>query len=268
MNNIPDWNLLWQQARKKKSWKAKKKKDWDARASTFAKRNADSNFAKLFIAKLQPKPHWSVLDMGCGPGTLAIPLAKQVKTLTAIDFSQAMLDQMGHHQQKAGITNIRPVRASWLDDWQQLSIKPHDICIAARSLAVDDLRGALQKLCSWSRHKVIIADRVGAGPFDAELFAALGRPFDPGPDFIYTVNILFQMGIQPKIDYLEFDQQRLFASREDAVQGCSWMIDTIQPAEASALARYVDQRLTSNKDGSVTFQRSTPVKWAFISWDV
>lgn len=264
----PDWNQLWQQARRAKSWKSKKKADWDQRATAFRKRNADSAFAKLFIKKMRPQAHWSVLDVGCGPGTLAIPLAPQVARITALDFSQAMLNQLTQRQQRHHISTITPVQASWQDDWQQLAIPPHDVCLAARSLAVDDLRAALEKLCAWATKKVFIADRVGAGPFDPDLFAALGRPFEPGPDFIYTVNILFQMGIHPHLDYLEFDQQRSFATRADARQGWSWMIDKIQPDEEMALDTYLDERLTTNEDGTVTFTRRQPARWAFISWDM
>ena len=261
----PDWNQLWQQARRAKSWKSKKKGDWDRRAADFRKRNADSAFAQLFIEKMRPQAHWSVLDVGCGPGTLAIPLADQVAEVTALDFSQAMLDQLSKQQQRRKITNITTIHASWQDEWQH--IPRHHVCIAARSLAVDDLRQALEKLCAWATEKVFIADRVGAGPFDPDLFAALGRSFEPGPDFIYTVNILFQMGIQPSLDYLEFDQQRVFANREEALAGCSWMIDDIKKEELAGLYRYLDERLTHNSDGTVTFRRRQPVKWAFISWN-
>ncbi len=32
----------------------------------------------------------AVLDVGCGTGTLAIPLAKKTKSVTALDFSKAL----------------------------------------------------------------------------------------------------------------------------------------------------------------------------------
>ncbi|MEN8140569.1 MAG: class I SAM-dependent methyltransferase [Thermodesulfobacteriota bacterium] len=265
-DSLPDWNLLYQQARRRKSWRRKKKGDWNRRAADFAKRTADSDFARLFIERMAPEPHWRVLDVGCGPGTLALPLAPLVKEVTALDFSPAMLEQLADRQQAAGISNIHGQLRSWDDEWQE--IPPHDVCIAARSLAVTDLRAALVKLAAWSRHKVFIADRVGAGPFDPELFASLGRDFEPGPDYIYTVNILFQLGIRPTIDYLEFDQQRTYADRNTALAACRWMVEDLDRAEELRLAAYVDERLTSNQDGTVSFSRNAPVTWAFISWEV
>ncbi len=263
-----DWNLLWQQERRTKSWKRKKKKDWDNRAASFAKRNLGSDFSELCLRMIKPEPSWSVLDVGCGPGTLAIPLARQVKRVTAMDFSEQMLAELKLRAESAGLRNIRPVHASWSDDWQEQGVERHDVVVAARSLAVDDLRGALEKMIHWARKEVIVVDRVGPGPFDPDLFAALGRPFDAGPDFIFTVNILLQMGITPTLDYLEFDLQRQYADRAEAIEGCSWMVDDLNEAERPQLEMYVDERLADNKDGSVTLTRKKPVKWAFIRWSV
>ncbi len=263
-----DWNQLWQQERQAKSWKRKKKKDWDQRAASFAKRNLGSDFSELCLGMIKAEPSWSILDVGCGPGTLAIPLARQVKRVTAMDFSEQMLAELSARAAAAKLDNISPVHASWSDDWQQCGVGRHDVVLAARSLAVDDLRGALEKMCQWATKEVIVVDRVGPGPFDPDLFTALGRPFDPGPDFIFTVNILLQMGITPTLDYLEFDLQRQYADREEALEGCSWMVDDLDDAERVKLGHYVDERLSVNSDGSVTLTRKKPVKWAFIRWSV
>ncbi len=263
-----DWNRLWQEERRQKSWKRKKKKDWDKRAASFAKRNIGSDFSDLCLGLLQPESNWSVLDVGCGPGTLAIPLARRVKRVTAMDFSEQMLAELAVRAQAASLANISPVHASWSDDWQAQGVAHHDVVLAARSLAVDDLRGALEKMIQWAKKEVVVVDRVGPGPFDPDLFAALGRSFEPGPDFIFTMNILFQMGITPSLDYLEFDLQRQYADREEALEGCSWMVDDLSAAEKAKLGCYVDERLSANRDGSVTLTRRKPVKWAFIRWSV
>ncbi len=263
-----DWNELWLFEQKKKSYRRKKKKDWNRRAASFAKRSADSDFSRLFIEAMKPEPGWSVLDVGCGPGTLAVPLAELGLAVTALDSSEAMLEQLQFRDIKLGSAPITPVHASWTDSWRGLSLKKHDVAIAARSLAVTDLKAGLEKLNRWALKKVFIADRVGPGPFDPDLFAAIGRDFQPGPDFVFTVNILLQMGITPRLDYLVFDQQRTYDTAEDVHGAVSWMIDDLTDAEDEKLSVYVRERLTESEDGTVIFTRRTPVKWAFISWDV
>ena len=108
---------------------------------------------------------------------------------------------------------------------------------------------------------------MGSGPFDPDLFLALGRDFDPGPDYIFTINILYQMGIHPRIDYISFPRNKFFTDREEAVQGCLWMAEDLTEREKPRLEKYVDDRLRQNPDGSLTFSRRSPIKWAIISWD-
>ena len=262
-----DWNSIWQANRRKKSWKKKKSSDWDKRASSFAQRNVNSGYVDSFLSLMQPQKDWSVLDVGCGPGTLALPLATRVKSITAIDFSQAMLSELQTRANQQGLTNIYPVKASWTDDWQRLSLKRHDVTISSRSLSVQDLQAALQKLNDYASRKVFIADKVGAGPFDPDLFEALGRPFDGGPDYIITVNLLYQMGIHPRVDYIELEQSKVFGCREDAIEAAQWMLDSLTAEEEKKLEGYIDERLCEIEDGKWLFKRRTPVKWAFISWD-
>ncbi len=261
-----DWNDMWRVARASKSWQKKKSSDWDRRAASFAERNLDSPFVDLFLAHLRTEPEWSVLDVGCGPGTLALPIARRLRAVTAVDYSAAMLAELDKRAQAEGLTNIRTIQASWSDDWQKLGIGRHDIAIASRSLAVEDLAGALAKLDSWATKAVYIADRVGAGPFDPELFQAIGRDFSPGPDYIFTVNILYSLGILAHVDFIALDPARTYASREEALQAHRWMVDDLSAEEEGRLAAYVDSRLERLDAKAWRFTRRTAPQWALIWW--
>lgn len=266
LENI-DWNKLWQEAQQRKSWKKKKKSDWDRRAHGFAGRNVNSDYANRFLQLVKPESHWRVLDIGCGPGTLALPLAAKVRSVTAIDFSSAMLQELEKRSTLQNIVNIRTVQASWTDDWRRLAIPPHEVVISSRSLSVTDLRGALEKMDNWATEKVFIVDRVGSGPFDPGLFAALKRDFEPGPDYIFTVNLLYQMGIHPTIDYIELEKTRSFASREEAIASCRWMFDDLGPEDEARLVSYVNERIVRDVHGAWSFRRESRVKWALLSWE-
>ncbi|MBM9575855.1 methyltransferase domain-containing protein [Leptospira sp. 201903070] len=50
-----------------------------------------------------------VLDIAAGPGTLAIPLSKSVKEIYAIDFSDAMIEQLKKGMKEANVQNIVPL---------------------------------------------------------------------------------------------------------------------------------------------------------------
>ncbi len=265
-----DWNALWQEERRHKSRPRRGRQDWDRRAEGFASRNLDSPYTTQFLAMFDWQPQWTVLDAGCGPGTLSLPLAHRVRKVTALDFSAAMLAELEKQQQRQGLNNIQPVQAAWEDDWQDLGIEPHDVVIASRSLAVDDLEGALVKMDRWTKQLAIIGDRVGAGPFDPDLFAAINRPFDPGPDYIFTLNILYRLGIHARVDFITVEHQRPYASREEAVASLEWMIPADQPLtaeERGKLEAYADARLEARPEGGWLLTRRTPSKWAVIYWE-
>ena len=261
-----DWDKMWRESRAHKSWQKKKSSDWDRRAASFAERNLDSPFVAQFISHLRIEPEWSVLDVGSGPGTLAIPLAGQVRRVTALDYSAGMLAELEKRARKAGRDNITTVQGSWSDDWQALSIPRHEVAIASRSLSVEDLRGALSKLNDWASKGVYVVDRVGAGPFDPDLFAALGRNFEPGPDYIFTLNILYTLGIHARVDFISQESSRSFASREEALQSYRWMVDDLTALEETRLAAYVDARLSQLDEKTWQLTRQSPPQWALIWW--
>lgn len=68
------------------------------------------NRAAEIIRHLGLEAGMTVLDFGCGPGRLTIPLAKQVGTggqVTAFDIQPAMLEKVRAKAQTQGLTNIR-----------------------------------------------------------------------------------------------------------------------------------------------------------------
>jgi len=67
------------------------------------------------------------LDVGAGCGTLAIPLSKAGKSVTALDPSPAMIKLLSEEIKKKRLRNIKPVQAAWGD----VELKPHDVIICA-----------------------------------------------------------------------------------------------------------------------------------------
>ena len=261
-----DWNDLWKKARADKSYKAKNASDWDKKAPSFAKRNSVSLYVNKFIKLLNPEPSWSVLDIGCGPGTLAIPLATSVRHVSCLDFSPRMLEILAERAEEKNLSNISTHQLSWTDDWQHHDIKSHDIAIASRSLAIDDLRPALEKLTRFARKKVVITDKVGHGPFDPEAFSAIGRELKTGPDYIYTINLLYQMGIHASVDFIPLESTLPCSSIAEAMEYYTWMFHDLTSDEKKRLKKYVQSITTSTDDGTLAIHRKHVPTWAFICW--
>lgn len=263
-----DWNEKWRQDRGGASWKPRPPESWNNRAHSFAERTSRSLYAGRFLELMQPRPEWSILDMGCGPGTLALPLAQRVRRVTAVDFAPSMLELLRQQAAQRELHNIVTVEASWDDDWSARGITTHDVAIASRSLSVKDLRSALEKLDRMARVAVFLSDRVGPGPFDPAAYAALGRKLEPGPDYIYTINLLHQMGRLPRVDYIELDEPQVYTSLDEAVRNYSWMFKDLNPDETELLRGYIERRGKLAPDGSLVLRRDPPPIWAFIWWPV
>ena len=264
--NDLDWHSLWQNARAQKSWTAKSPADWDKKAASFADRNMMSPYAELILQRLPLNKEMSILDAGSGPGTLSIPLARQVRSVTALDYSRAMLDVLENLSQEQGLSNITTIHGSWEDDWKKLGIEQHDLCLASRSLSVDNLRAALRKLNSYARRYVFVADRITPTPFDPNAFRAIGRPFRSGPDYIYTINTLYSMGIHPCIDIITLETRVSFASMEAALDSYRWMFKDLTSQEEEKLQGYILHNSLTDEQGKITVKRSHPPRWALIWW--
>jgi ubiquinone/menaquinone biosynthesis C-methylase UbiE len=68
-----------------------------------------TNQAQTIIQHLDIKPGMRILDIGCGPGRLTIPLAKtvgQTGQVVALDIQQAMLNKVRDKANKEGLNNI------------------------------------------------------------------------------------------------------------------------------------------------------------------
>ena len=59
-----------------------------------------------FRALVQAQPHDRVLDVCCGPGTIALDLAPFVAHVTGLDLTPAMLQQARAAQARRGVANV------------------------------------------------------------------------------------------------------------------------------------------------------------------
>jgi 2-polyprenyl-3-methyl-5-hydroxy-6-metoxy-1,4-benzoquinol methylase len=105
------------------------------RARSFAGYAVQTRYAEGFLKLMDLKPEWTVFDMACGGGTIAVPLAAKVKSVTAVDFSRNMLSILDRRCRVGVITNIDMILGRWEDDWEALGTVKHDIAITARSIA-------------------------------------------------------------------------------------------------------------------------------------
>lgn len=238
---------------------------WDGRAQEFSEYAASTGYPEAFIRILQPSKSWTVLDMGCGGGTITIPLAKKVKSITAVDFSKRMLEIVDQRCRRGSITNVRTIQGRWEDDWDRLKIGVHDVAVASRSLINVDVRSSIAKLNGVAKRAVYISTIVGSGPFDKQLFESTGRKFNMGPDYITYYNLLYEMGIMASVAFIPEPHRNQWGSYEEAFEDQRWMFHGMTEEEEDKVRAYLKRNLMSVK-GRLQLPYSRHCHWAVMYW--
>lgn len=274
-----DWNDEW-----KKLQRARRSPDspdfWNARARHFRPRETQP-YARDFLKLADVRPGESVLDMGCGAGSLAVPLTRSGHRVVAADFSQAMLDALDEAAAYSDVADlIEPKLLAWDDDWLAagLADKSVDVAFASRSIATADLGAALAKLDHVARRRCCVTLVFNASPrYDMHIMDAIGASVTQSRDFVYAFNILVGMGAAPEVSYIESPRHDTFDSLEAAVTDFARMLENGNEHRLPELRAYLAAHMVANPHAGEPGPKGKPqgrymldhtriVRWAFIAW--
>ena len=274
-----NWNAEWmalQRARRSPD----KAAFWNERAKHFKPRETRP-YARDFIALMRARPGESVMDMGCGAGSIAIPLAQTGHPVLAADFSPAMLQALQEGIDYHGLQElIDPRLLAWEDDWAAQGIGPKsvDIAIASRSIATGDLQAALLKLDAVARRRCCISLVTNASPrHDTHILDAIGASVTSSHDYVYAFNILVGLGVTPEVRYIDSARRDTFDSLEDGVRDFARMLEGGNEHRIGELRAYIREHMVENPHAGEPGSKGIPqggymldhervVRWAFIAW--
>ena len=267
MTGIINWNELWNATRSGHQHRRDRGEDmgsrWDKRAKKFNESVMQhSERTERQIAKLELKPEYTVLDVGAGTGRLSIPIAKQVKSVTAVDPSKGMLACLEENVEREGITNVTSINKRWEDIEMGVDIEPHDVVIASHSLGMLDIQEALRKMDAASKRCVYIMNFAGRwmGNGDEELLKTVfgeERRSCHSLDYILFYNILHDMKIYANVDILETVFEQHYDSLDDAVERWKEMRD-IPDEKEDVLREHLSKMLTTDGEtGALSFERES-----------
>lgn len=240
-------------------FKSKSAEAWNAKAADMATSVVNSPYVDAFLSRMTITADDTVLDVGCGPGTLAVPLAKRVRQVIAVDYSSQMLKELRAYAEREGVDNITTHHLGWDEAWHHLP--PVDIAVASRSMEVADVEAALNKLSGIARKACYVTSKVGGSFVDREILDYIGRTVIPKPDYWYIPLILYQKGYLPRIDYIETRRSNLTFDDADAfVASLRWSLGTLDETETAKARRYYDEVIVKAQ------HPPRPLHWAFIAW--
>ena len=144
------------------------------------------------------RPDDTLLDVGAGAGRFALPLARRVKQVTALDHARPMLDILQRRAGAQGIGNLSLVEAAWED----AEVEPHDVVLAAWSLyRLPDMLVGMKKLIAATRRTLIIVAGAGHSIRHDAVLRDLWPHADHNdtPMHIYYYGVLWQAGVHPEL---------------------------------------------------------------------
>lgn len=272
-----DWNQEWMQMQAARH-RADDSFEWDKRARHFRPLET-APYARNFIKLLALEPGESVLDMGCGAGSIAIPLAQAGHSVIAADFSPAMLGTLDAGIEYYGLEDlITPLELAWDDDWYLVGpvAKAVDVAFASRSVTTTNLKGALAKLDRTARRRCAVTMVANSSPrYDLHLMNAIGASVTCSNGFVYAFNILIQMGALPQVTYFESPRRDTFNTLEAGLADFSRMLEHGNEDKVDRLRDYIAQHMIENPHAGEPGSKGVPqgrymldhvrkVRWAFI----
>jgi ubiquinone/menaquinone biosynthesis C-methylase UbiE len=263
-----DWNKMWMEATENASWR-KRRGDmtefWNKRSRKYSESLKHNDRSSQMISKLDIDSECTVLDIGAGPGTLTIPLAKIVKHVTVVEPSSGMLACLKKNATDEGLLNITCINKKWEDATPGADLDLYDVVIASYSLAMPDMKAALSKMNEVARRSVYLFTFAGGRAWDySDLWRRLyNEEYRDGPDYIYIYNILHGMGIHADVEITDTEYKERFSSMGEAV--VQWMenLGSTTPEAEDVIRSHLKDNLVQ-EDGA--FWSKHEMKNAMIHW--
>lgn len=223
---------------------------------------------ELVLARLPITKASRILDIGAGPGTLAIPFAERAGFVTAVEPSPGMAEVMKEQARKANLSNLTILQKRWEDvDPETDLTERYDIIIASYSLGMPDISAAIDKMQMVSNGQIWLFWFAGTTSWEQHLKYLWpeihNEPYEHGPKTDVLFNVLYQKGIYPNMTVHEMNHLKKYPSIEQAVSemkkqiGCSDEHDTL-------IRSYLADRLIIDGDSFIENGKTIRV---CIWWD-
>lgn len=201
-----------------------------------------------FLEVIEPwlRPTATLLDVGAGAGRYAVPLARRVDWVTAVEPSTAM------RQHIEPAPNITVIGSSWED----ADPAPADLVICAHVLyPVGEPVPFIEKLERFARERVFIVMRDSPHTLPAEVMSRPERGREP---WLRDCHLLLrQMGIVPEMALGSAPASVRYESMEVAVELCRGHLGRAWD-EARGRA-WLEANLRPDEDGTLVYEAGIAV---------
>ncbi|MEZ5334839.1 MAG: class I SAM-dependent methyltransferase [Methanolobus sp.] len=253
-NNI-DWGDVWTEQIKKHLESGNKKECasiWEEKenAKRFWEMSLRDNQkrARETIKTLHITPESRVLDIGAGPGTLAIPLSEKVKHVTAVEPSTGMIEVFEENIAEYKRDNISIIKKRWEDiDVEKDLEGPYDVIIASFSLGMPDIHKAIEDMLTVANGYIYLYWFAGNTSWDdhsTEIWPQLhGTDYCTTPKCDVLYNVLYQMGIHPNMETFTLGRTEVYNTLDEAIDNLASHFSLKNDEQRKILEKYLENTL-------------------------
>ncbi|WP_421902148.1 class I SAM-dependent methyltransferase [Maridesulfovibrio sp.] len=195
---------------------------WQARAEDFSvgRKACDYDFGRSILSALGSRlpEQAEVLDVGCGPGSILVPMGQAGHRVTAVEPAEKMIGQLRANADSAGVDQYEVIPKIWQDVNTNGLKDCFDLALSAITMWMfRDLRVQLERLESVSRNLCCVVGGAGgetSGHSDGMWNSIMGDVPQPGySEFPLAYNLLYAMGRQPEVRIVNYSTQRSAESK-------------------------------------------------------
>lgn len=206
----------------------------------------------------------TALDVGAGFGALAVPLARRLDRVTALEPAPAMAAALRATAAREGLTHLTVIEAAW----GEVAVSPHDLVLCAHVSGLTEPGSAfLREVSGYARQGVVLVRDAPGGDdkfFFGELYPRLlGRPYESCAGWEATVEDLRAHGIDPTVELIEYRSDQPFDSLEEACEFWMTYLDLHDDATRTFLREFLAPRL--RREGSTLVaplrKRAAVIQW-------
>ena len=230
--------------------------------------NPISDRLNELIQKYKPEAK-QILDLGCGEGSITIPLSKEVKSVTAIDSSYKMLEILTEKIKENNIKNIKIIE----EDINNITINKvgkHDIILASRSLnGISNIQETITNINEIANKYIFITI---FGPnnqkIEKEFYELIDKEYNEFSSHRYFFNILMDMEIYPNVENLNIENPREYKDINEILENKKWDLDNLNNDEKEQLKKYIKEIFEINPETGNLFNKNDKMEWVLYWWKV
>lgn len=238
---------------------------WERKAQTFPRFLSESSdtleIMRFFRENGADFRGKSTIDIGCGNGRFTFQLAKEAKSVLAVDISQKMLENLEADAKTLGLSNITTIQSAWEDFSAN---EKFDIALASLTPALNNEEGFIKAMGLFSEYFCYVGwGRVRRCTFMDEILKEHGVKLELPVGLPNVLKWLEKMGTKNvKHFYMKQDFTHKFNTKDEVAECIEWNIEAHSAVVDKQKVRdFVDKNA---KGGKVTYTSEREVGIALI----